>query len=91
MRVSAGECSCACACAWHFETPNERTRVNQLAMAQISHQLSAKIVIIGGGIAGITAASQLSKAGITDFLLVEARDRIGGRIHTKNYGKAHCF
>ena len=43
---------------------------------------SADVVIIGAGIAGLSAARALIRGGITDLLLVEALDRIGGRIHT---------
>ncbi|WP_220335126.1 flavin monoamine oxidase family protein [Paracoccus thiocyanatus] len=43
------------------------------------------VLIIGGGLAGLTAAWQLHRAGI-DFLLVEARDRLGGRILTAGAG-----
>lgn len=39
------------------------------------------VVIIGGGIAGLTAARDLTRAGIKVTLL-EARDRLGGRILT---------
>ncbi len=38
-------------------------------------------IIIGGGLAGLTAARQLHQNGI-DFLLLEATDRIGGRVKT---------
>lgn len=38
-----------------------------------------KVIIIGAGIAGIAAANELKKAGI-DSLILEARDRFGGRI-----------
>lgn len=41
------------------------------------------VVIIGAGIAGLAAASKLAAAGFTVSLL-EARDRIGGRIFTKH-------
>jgi monoamine oxidase len=37
------------------------------------------VLIIGGGLAGLTAARLLHRAGIT-FQLLEARDRLGGRI-----------
>lgn len=46
--------------------------------------LSAKIkqvTIIGAGISGLSAAHRLSAAGV-DVTVIEARDRIGGRIHT---------
>ncbi|CAM9144067.1 unnamed protein product, partial [Discosporangium mesarthrocarpum] len=38
-------------------------------------------VIIGAGIAGLAAASRLQEAGV-DFVILEAGDRLGGRIHT---------
>ncbi|PSN57820.1 hypothetical protein C0J52_04398 [Blattella germanica] len=45
-----------------------------------------KILIIGGGMAGLSAASHLVKNGITDFKILEARNRIGGRIVSINTG-----
>ena len=40
-----------------------------------------RVVIIGGGVAGLTAAGRLTEAGI-DAVIVEGRSRLGGRIHT---------
>ncbi|MES2984739.1 MAG: FAD-dependent oxidoreductase [Pseudomonadota bacterium] len=37
-----------------------------------------KIVIVGGGIAGLSAAWKLQKSGVTDFLLLELEDEVGG-------------
>ena len=42
---------------------------------------SRKIIIIGAGMAGAAAARTLADAGC-EVLVLEARDRIGGRIHT---------
>ncbi|MBG6213387.1 monoamine oxidase [Cryobacterium sp. CAN_C3] len=42
-----------------------------------------RITIVGAGIAGITAARELVDAGFS-VLVIEARDRIGGRIDTVN-------
>ncbi|HKG61718.1 MAG TPA: FAD-dependent oxidoreductase [Pyrinomonadaceae bacterium] len=41
----------------------------------------ADVLIIGAGAAGLAAARELSRAGIS-VIVVEARDRIGGRINT---------
>lgn len=46
-----------------------------------------KIVIVGTGASGIAAASRLLQRGISDFVILEANDRIGGRIHTEDFGK----
>jgi len=46
-----------------------------------------KVIIIGAGIAGISAADALTKAGITDVKLLEATGQTGGRIWTLDIGK----
>ena len=43
---------------------------------------SYKVVVIGAGISGISAVHFLVSHGIRDVVLLESRDRIGGRIHT---------
>ncbi len=43
-----------------------------------------KVLILGAGMAGIRAAKTLYDAGITDFLVLEATNRIGGRLLLKN-------
>ena len=48
-----------------------------------------KILIIGAGAAGIAAASRLLEKGFQNVLILEAKDRIGGRIHTVKYCKFH--
>ncbi|KAK2904745.1 hypothetical protein Q8A67_006544 [Cirrhinus molitorella] len=42
----------------------------------------AKVVIIGSGFAGLAAASTLVKGGFKNVLVLEAKDRIGGRVNT---------
>ncbi|AMB59629.1 flavin monoamine oxidase family protein [Microterricola viridarii] len=44
-----------------------------------------RIAVIGAGIAGLTAARQLREAGF-EVVVVEARDRLGGRIHSVEGG-----
>lgn len=46
----------------------------------------AKIVIIGSGIAGISAALKLTKAGFNNVRILEATQRSGGRIKTGKLG-----
>ncbi|KYQ55637.1 hypothetical protein ALC60_05481 [Trachymyrmex zeteki] len=46
-----------------------------------------KIVIVGAGAAGIAAASRLLQRGVNDFVILEANDKIGGRIYTKDFGE----
>jgi monoamine oxidase len=44
----------------------------------------ADVLVIGGGVAGLSAAGRLAAAG-RRVLLVEARPRLGGRIHTLSH------
>ncbi|KAJ6510494.1 amine oxidase [Mycena sanguinolenta] len=44
------------------------------------------VLILGGGVAGIIAARTLHDQGIDDFLIVEARDELGGRLRSKQFG-----
>jgi monoamine oxidase len=41
----------------------------------------ADVVIVGAGVSGLAAATRLEKAGVP-YVILEARDRIGGRIYT---------
>ncbi|KXJ92656.1 putative flavin-containing polyamine oxidase [Microdochium bolleyi] len=47
----------------------------------------AKVAILGAGIAGITTAVTLANQSITDFVIVEYQDEIGGRVHNHPFGK----
>lgn len=43
-----------------------------------------KYIIIGAGLSGLTTAHLLLKNGESDFLILEGRNRVGGRIQTNN-------
>ena len=46
-----------------------------------------RVIVAGAGLAGLTAARSLERLGV-DVTIVEARDRIGGRVHTLRSGFA---
>ena len=46
-------------------------------------------IIIGAGIAGVGAASVLAASGVSNYLVIEATDRIGGRVHAMQFGASH--
>jgi monoamine oxidase len=48
-------------------------------------QDSQDVIVVGAGMAGLTAARALAEAGLK-VLVIEAQDRIGGRIWTKHIG-----
>ncbi|KAF3775669.1 Polyamine oxidase [Nymphaea thermarum] len=49
-------------------------------------QRQHKVIIVGAGMSGIMAARKLSENGVDDFLILEGSDRIGGRMHKREFG-----
>ncbi|TFK83625.1 amine oxidase [Polyporus arcularius HHB13444] len=45
-----------------------------------------KVLILGGGVAGIIAARTLHEQGIDDFIILEARSELGGRMMSRSFG-----
>lgn len=43
---------------------------------------SARIIVVGSGISGISAASRLIENGFKNVVILEAGNRIGGRVWT---------
>ncbi|CDK27074.1 unnamed protein product [Kuraishia capsulata CBS 1993] len=50
-----------------------------------------RVIVIGAGISGLKAAIDIHAAGIKDVLVLEARNRIGGRIYTTHEGKNSTY
>lgn len=44
-----------------------------------------RVIVVGAGFAGLTAANALANAGV-DVVVIEGRNRIGGRVRTRNVG-----
>ncbi|XP_043690920.1 polyamine oxidase 1-like [Telopea speciosissima] len=44
------------------------------------------VIIVGAGISGISAAKVLAENGVDDLVILEASDRIGGRIRKEHFG-----
>ncbi|KAJ7760480.1 amine oxidase [Mycena metata] len=53
-------------------------------LATVKHDKT--VLILGGGVSGIVAARTLHERGIHDFLIVEARDELGGRMRSTEFG-----
>ena len=61
-----------------FET-GHRLRDHGASIAAIREWNEIPVVIVGGGIAGLTAGWRLQRAGYSDFVLLELEDRVGTR------------
>ncbi|KAL8154375.1 hypothetical protein V2J09_012135 [Rumex salicifolius] len=46
---------------------------------------SSSVIIVGAGISGISAAKVLTENGVDDLVILEASDRIGGRIRDEDF------
>lgn len=48
---------------------------------------SPRIVIVGAGASGIAAAAKLIENGLENLIILEAENRIGGRVNTVKFGE----
>lgn len=58
-----------------------------LASAESAH-IKTKVVILGAGASGISAAKSLSNAGMQDYVIVDAQSFIGGKPWTEALEKS---
>lgn len=54
--------------------------------SETKNKIKCKVIIIGAGMAGLSAANHLLQNGFNDFKILEARNRIGGRIISIDMG-----
>ncbi|MFE4369692.1 flavin monoamine oxidase family protein [Streptomyces sp. NPDC056835] len=86
----AGEVAAATRAAWSGEAPGPARSKPDAARSEPSRENAAPrrggeldVVVIGAGAAGLSAARELTDAG-QNVVVVEARDRIGGRLWTRH-------
>lgn len=51
-----------------------------LVKMELEEDAGPKVVILGAGCAGLSAADRLFCAGMKDVVVLEATDRVGGRV-----------
>lgn len=49
----------------------------------MAHSTDADVLVLGAGVAGLSAARDLAKS--QRVIVIEARDRVGGRLHTRRH------
>lgn len=59
--------------------------LNLAQHGSLAATVGPRVIVVGAGMSGISAAKRLSEAGITDLLILEATDHIGGRMHKTNF------
>jgi len=63
-----------------------KVSVAEGAVATNAERNVLDVVIIGAGLAGLTAARDLKRAGCESFVVLEARNRVGGRTYNHDLG-----
>ncbi len=58
-----------------------------LVESNLALTINSPIVIIGGGVSGVAAANQLISSGFRNVTILEAENRLGGRIYSIPYSK----
>lgn len=76
----------------HAHTPGDRTRRAPLMTSHLykpplraNGKRTGRVIVIGAGLSGLAAARQLQRMGM-EVVVLEARNRVGGRVHTYRKG-----
>ena len=70
---------------------NSRTKLQSLSQERLSGDVENEkhryvdVIVVGGGISGIAASKTLVQAGFS-VLVLEAKNRVGGRLHSRAVG-----
>ena len=69
------------------QTPPQENNgsLNNLDSGSCPNQVYTDVVIIGAGMAGVSAAATLEAAGV-EYVVLESTDRIGGRVRSHSFG-----
>ncbi|KAJ1298398.1 hypothetical protein BS78_01G449800 [Paspalum vaginatum] len=54
--------------------------------ASLADASAPRVIIVGAGMSGISTGKRLWDSGVRDLLILEATDRVGGRMHNHNFG-----
>ncbi|KAG2177779.1 hypothetical protein INT43_003026 [Umbelopsis isabellina] len=57
----------------------------------VSDKSNTKIGIVGAGMSGLFSGFLLDSAGFHNYEIIEAHDRLGGRVHTHYFGKPNDY
>ena len=60
----------------------------QTVLSSHGPRKNASVLILGGGVAGTAAAVALQESGVSDFIILEARHELGGRLMSRSFGAA---
>src|SRR4051812_21150873 len=71
--------SCVTGSAWR--PPSSQDFSASSPNASVASSTDSEVLVLGAGVSGLAAAARLSAAG-QSVRVLEARDRIGGRVHT---------
>lgn len=69
----------------HLQRSLQREMIGAKAVLEGQTKRHAQVIIVGAGLSGIAAAVKLRKAGITDLLILEKSDRVGGTWRDNTY------
>lgn len=64
----------------------ELLKNSEISAVNVQAAKSKEIAIVGGGMAGLMTWLALNQSGLTNLSIIEASQRLGGRVHTAYFG-----